>query len=240
MLAMWTAYLDESQRSNHYFVGATLGPDEQWRVLNERVVALRNALAEEYGLPRAVEFHGHPLMGGRGPWEVMRGRHREVGLIYQQFLDCLDGLDEIVFIYRGVDVARLNARYKYPANPHVLCTTHVLERVDEYMRLHSDASSRVVADETSQEAQVHRQLTHDQANGTGGYRSSMLTRIVPPILFEPSHKHVGLQTADMFLYLAQRREMVPQESVRAAQRIRDRLLMRIEPHLHKSSGIWRP
>ncbi len=102
----------------------------------------------------------------------------------------------VVLIYRGVDVARLNARYRYPENPHTLCTTHTLERVDSYMNKHGLNSVQVIADETSEASQVHRSFAHNRNTGTGGYRSSTLSTISSPILFAPSHECVGLQTAD--------------------------------------------
>ncbi|AMN72853.1 hypothetical protein BFF98_08080 [Corynebacterium pseudotuberculosis] len=45
----------------------------------------------------------------------------------------------------GVDVKRLNARYKYPDSPHEIALRHTLERVNEYCAI-AGQMCKVIAD----------------------------------------------------------------------------------------------
>ena len=79
----------------------------------------------------------------------------------------------VVFILRGLDVQRLNARYSYPDQPHELVLGHTLERLHERSRdYRSGESVRVVADEIATQSAHIAQFEGYQSWGTPGYRSS--------------------------------------------------------------------
>lgn len=74
---MLIAHVDESYDRDFYFIGAALATFEQWEIVSERFAMIRARTALEHGTSSRIEFHGHELMGGTGPWTRLRGRHRE-------------------------------------------------------------------------------------------------------------------------------------------------------------------
>lgn len=235
----WIAHLDESQQRSHYFVGAALAPDDVWQEITLRLNVLRASIASTYGISSSVEFHGNPLMNGKDGWEPLRGKHREVTNTYLRALSTLDGLEAPHFFFYGVDVQRLNARYRYPMHPHEVCMDHLLERIDDFARDEQLGQVAVVADQSSEEKQLQDRFARNQRVGTVGYRSSRLEQIKAPLKFSCSSDTDGLQVVDLALYLHQRAFHVPQERHPKAQASRERLLGKIRPRT-KLSEVWRP
>lgn len=66
----------------------------------------------------------------------------------------------------------------------------------------------VVADEIATQEEHRRQFESYQLLGTPGYRSSKLDLISSPIQFTSSKNAVGLQAADLAVYLRRRRHTV--------------------------------
>lgn len=234
----WVAYLDESQQRDHYFVAAALGPASRWDLISQRLSELRASAAKVYQTPLDAEFHGHPLMNGKNDWTALRGRHRETANIYLRALSSLDGTPVRLF-FRGVDVQRLNARYRYPWHPHVVCMDHVLERIEGYATLHNLGKVLIIADESSEEKQLQDRLVRHHRVGTQGYRSSMLDHICEPMTFCSSSTTDGLQVVDLALYVAQRAFHVPTERHPKAQASRKRLLDSLKPHV-EHFHVWQP
>lgn len=217
------AYVDESYDSSFYFIAAAIAPEEVWDDVDSDLEAIRRRTADEHATPRDAEFHGYELMGGRGDWKALRGKHREAAGIYRACL--LAAKDRgVTFILRGVDVHRLNARYRYPDQPHTVVLSHLLERVNEFARYvypHETEHNKVlvVADEIATQKDHLAQFEAYQERGTNGYRSSKLERIAAPIYFESSRAMSGLQVADLAAYLHRRRSTVEERTAagRAAQ-----------------------
>lgn len=84
----------------------------------------------EFGRHRP-NLHGHALMNGLNDWESLRGNFGACVSIYQKVMHAIQKLRRSS-ISRGVDVKRLNVRYKYPDSPHEIALRHMLERVNEY------------------------------------------------------------------------------------------------------------
>lgn len=57
----------------------------------------------------------------------LRGKHREAAGVYAAALRIAQDA-EVRYLFRGVDVNRLNARYWYPDQPHKVVLQHLLER----------------------------------------------------------------------------------------------------------------
>lgn len=236
--AEWVVYLDESQRKDYYFVGAALGRRSAWETVSERLAALRASAARVYGTALDVEFHGQPLMNGKGGWEPLQGRHRESGNTYLRALSTTDDLD-IRFVFCGVDVKRLNARYRYPWHPHTVCMNHTLERINSFSDYNRLGKVDVVADESSEEHELQTRLIRNHADGTGGFRPSHLEWINAPMNFRSSAGTDGLQVVDLALYLKQRAFHYPTEKHPKANATRERLLAKIQP-LTIADRVWRP
>ncbi len=215
---MLIAYVDESYNQDFYFIGAAITTQEKWEQLEEGYAALRKQIGADHGVPADVEFHGHELMGGAGEWSPLRGKHREAAGIYAAALRIARDA-EVRYLFRGVDVNRLNARYRYPDQPHKVVLQHLLERVNAYRRQYFFSDTEeviVVADEIATQEEHRRQFESYQLLGTPGYRSSKLDLISSPIQFASSKNAVGLQAVDLAVYLRRRRHTVTETHPKSA------------------------
>lgn len=236
---MLIAYLDESYNRDFYFIGAAIADEGAWERVEASYDAIRAATRERHSVPDGAEFHGHELMGGNGDWGALRGKHREAAGIYTAVLET-NRAAGVHYIFRGVDVTRLNARYSYPEPPHTVVLGHLLERINDYAQLHSFSTQVIViADEIATQDDHQAQFKAYQELGTGGYRSSRLGHISAPINFASSHLTPGLQAVDMATYVHRRAATPGQRQHPKAQRVTDRLTDIIYPstqHRH----IWFP
>lgn len=209
------AFLDESYQRDHYYVGGVLATSEQLAVLENTLEDWRSeVLVPKYGVDLDCEFHGHRLMQGRDPWQCMHGKVHEAVWVYREFFKRV--VASGVFVYmEGVDVARLNARYKYPDPPYEVALRHLLEKVNLQANVLGD-DVYVVADNIEDKALYAAAIEGYTRTGTPGYKSSTLKRIQLPIQFRDSHTEMGLQAADMVVYLMRRYlEPEPGQSSRA-------------------------
>jgi hypothetical protein len=222
------AYVDESYDRDFYYVGAAVATIHQWEDLGRSLESIRRRTAAEHGVAAHVELHGHELMGGSGAWKALRGRHREAAGIYVAALSAARQAG-VRYLFRGVDVGRLNARYRYPRPPHAVVLGHLLERIDEYTERTGQAEPTiVVADQIATQADHQRAFAGYQLEGTAGYRPSRLERISAPMNFASSAGSDGLQAIDLAVYVHFRRERVPTVHP-AARRTLGRLWREIEP-----------
>lgn len=235
---MLIAYIDESERNSFYHIAAAVAEIRTWETIDTELDSFRHFIATTYNLPLNVEFHGHPLMGSEDGWEPMRAMHREIGQIYTKVLKTICQHD-VKFFVQGVDVKRLNNRYRYPNHPHNVCMSHLLERLDDYALSHSADEVIVVADETGDEKRLIDQFGHSKIYGTGGYKNSKLTAISEPLNFASSAGSNGLQAVDMMLYVWQRDFHVEKEAHPRAQKLRDKLLAIVTPTI-VSARTWYP
>lgn len=203
---MHVAYIDESYSSSRFYLGAAIAPASAWARLAVAYDGIRAHTASLHGTPLDAEFHGHALMGGGEDWKLLRGRHREAAGVYGAALGAARDLG-VEYAFEGVDVDRLNARYRYPKPPHEVVFGHILERIHEYASLVKCREPIVVvADEVAAQKQHMQQFIGYQQHGTPGYRSSWLGNLAPTVTFASSRDHVGLQAADLAVYLHRRRE----------------------------------
>lgn len=234
------AYVDESynDKQSFYFIGAAVAEESAWEEVDGGLAALHETICASYGIPRDAEFHGHEIMSGTGGWSPLRGKHREANEVYRSALRVSSSAG-VHYVFRGLDVRRLNARYRYPRPPHIVVMDHILERLDQYARAHSDGPLIVVADRHSMEDKVAEIFAEHQIVGTDGYRPSKLKRISAPLNFADSCQTPGLQAVDLALYVHQRCRLFPVESRPVAQRARARLEAEIRPNA-TDHGIWKP
>ncbi|QJU54559.1 DUF3800 domain-containing protein [Herbiconiux sp. KACC 21604] len=235
---MLVAYVDESYNAGHYFVAAAVGHSHTWEQMSERLAEIAATTSRLHGTPLDAEFHGHELMGGAGEWASLRGKHREAAGIYLAALRAARHA-EVQYLFRGLDIHRLNARYAYPDQPHSIVFRHLLERLDQHAeRSVKDEPIVIVADEIATQEAHRRQFASYQEVGTRGYRSSRLTRIAAPINFARSRETPGLQVADLAAYVHCRRHTVVDSHPAAAATLR-RLAREIDP-VTVHSWTWKP
>lgn len=205
---MLIAYVDESYDRDFYFIGAALATFEQWEIVSERFASIRARTALEHGTSTRIEFHGHELMGGTGPWACLRGRHREAAGISIAVLAAAADAG-VQYVFRGVDVGRLNARFRYPRTPHAVVFGHLLEQIDRFAAaIDPDEQAIVVADEIATQAEHQRAFAGYQEFGTTSDEPSRLAHISSPINFASSKLSDGLQAIDLAVYVHFRRQRV--------------------------------
>lgn len=232
------AYVDESYNQDTYFIGAAVADAATWELVEDSFEAVRRRTSVHHDVPADVEFHGHELMGGQGDWSALRGRHREAAAIYAAALRA--SLDAGVrYLFRGVDVRRLNARYAYPRSPHSVTLSHLLERLNDYSGAYGGGTQTiVVADQIAAQEEHQAQFEDYQRIGTDGYRPSRLENISSPINFSDSRLTPGLQAVDMATYIHRRAETVHEQHPKA-QAATDRLTRLIYPATVYRQ-VWRP
>ncbi|WP_367948754.1 DUF3800 domain-containing protein [Rathayibacter sp. VKM Ac-2857] len=198
---MLTAYLDESYTDERYYVAAFL-IDEADNPALDAARARMSIFLKGFGVEPSTELHAHSLMTGRDGFEPVARQVRARIRIYQQWMNELAALPARVIV-RGVDVTRLNARYKYPDPPHQVALQHTLEAIDRCARQHGK-QVRIVADIVPGQVAHAADMIRYQRSGTPGYQSSMLAAVVPPLVFEDSARFPGLQAADAIAYIYRR------------------------------------
>ncbi|MGO1393864.1 DUF3800 domain-containing protein [Agrococcus casei] len=237
---MFHTYLDESYTADFFSIGAVIADESTWDKIGEDLAAVLEFAARKYDVEPEAEFHGHEIMGGVKKWKALRGKHREAAHIYAMALDAIIGPDVSV-VFRGLDIPRLHARYKYPNKPHAIVLQHILERIDAHCgwRGATDESVIVVCDEVGTQLEHQTEFMNAKLLGTPGYRSSRLKRISQPINFVSSDSVRGVQAADLVTYLLRRRAVIPEERNKDAERAMSRLSAKIDESL-VHSHIWIP
>ncbi len=233
---MRCAFVDESYSRDRYFVGAYVVRDDQLTIVKN---AVRNALryAEVFGIDAGAELHGYEIMSGKNAWSPLRGKTRAALSVYRRALAEIAAVPGARSFVEGVDIPRLNARYRYPQAPHQIALRLLLERLNEYASRVGDRVV-VIADEVpDQQAHAMRMASY-QSLTTGGYKPSKLSRIEFPITFGKSAESPGIQCADMIVYLYRRIDAREHLDDRAGRAARD-LWTRAQP-LRPSTRRWDP
>lgn len=205
---MYQLFVDESYQKDHYYVAGVLVDEKQSEALVTRLDALADGLRERNNWLAPPEFHGHALMNGLDDWKSLKGKFGACLNIYQKVLHAIQNSGARVYL-EGVDVNRLNARYKYPDSPHEVALRHTLERVNEYCAL-KGTMCKVIADMVPQQDDFNEAIQGFTRVSTPGYRSQKLLCIDGDIEFVDSRESRGVQAADMSAYVLRRhREETP-------------------------------
>lgn len=138
-----------------YYIAAAIGSAEAWEQVEGAFDAIKHTTAEAHGTPLNAELHGHEIMGGEGEWAPLRGKHREAAGVYLAALRQARAAG-ISYLFRGVDINRLNARYRYPEQPHTVVLGHLLERLDDYARQSREPDQVIVVADEIATQEVHK------------------------------------------------------------------------------------
>lgn len=209
---MLYAFIDESYSKDRFYIGAFVVQEDDLKKVAEAVQRV-GRYAEGFGVEPGAELHAHAIMSGKGDWKAVRGKHRAAIAVYRKAMHELAALDAKLII-EGVDVNRLNSRYRYPRAPHSIALQHVLEGVNILAR-NKNERALIIADEVQDQAEHGARAERYQLDGTPGYRSSNLAYLDLPITFGPSHKSPGLQAADLCVYLYRRLDSEDAQDSRA-------------------------
>lgn len=235
---MLLTYVDESYTKERYFIAALLVPEIEASSLTRALDTIVTDASHAYGrVSSRAELHGYDLFSGKGDWLQLAGEIRvRIGVYNKAFQAIAD--HDVHVIIRSVDIPRLDKRYPTGHNhPHSIVLTHLLERIDECAAA-MDQLALVIADEVSDQDDYRRDLWDYQRSGTGGYRSSKLTRIVDTIHFAPSRASRLVQAADLVAFMA-RRITTHVETDERAKRANAALWDRLQPKIYHN-WCWSP
>lgn len=196
------AFVDESYDDRDYHVAALVIPQESVPMLDRGIARASEYATTQFGIAPDAELHGYEIMSGRAAWKPLRGKYSAASGIYMQALEGIRESGAKIFI-RGVNVPRLNERYRYPDPPHQVALQHVLEQVDMHAQ-QLDKKVYVYADEVPDQDRHANTMQLYSKIGTPGFRASTLETIQHPINSLPSCNTPGLQAADLVVYLYRR------------------------------------
>lgn len=225
---MLKLFIDESYQRDHYYVAGVLADEKQERALVERLNHLSHQAQARNHWKRPPEFHGHALMNGLEDWTDLRSHFGACVTIYQSVMHAVQNSGAKVFL-EGVDVKRLNARYRYPESPHEITLRHLLERVNEFCA-ENGQRCQVVADTVPGHEEFNRNIQRFSDIETPGFRGQRLLCIEGDIEFIDSRLSRGVQAADMVAYIL-RRSREEQHGSKSAKRVTRRLVKALGPAL---------
>lgn len=221
---MYRLYVDESYQSDHYYVSGILVDEKT----NEDLIRSLENLAISLQVDNHVvppEFHAHALMNGKDDWTHLRGNFGAALSVYRRAMHAIAGVGAEVFI-EGVDVQRLNARYRYPDPPYEVVLRHMLERVNEICGRRK-TTCQVIADMVPKKNDFIEAITGYTRVKTPGYRAQRLEHIVGDVNFVDSKESRGVQSADMVVYIM-RRHLEHHSASKASKRATERLAKSLE------------
>lgn len=218
---MYQLFVDESYQKDHYYVAGVLVSEKQSDTLVARLDELAEGVRQRNSWPASPEFHGHALMNGLDDWKSLSANFGARVTIYQKVLHAIQNSGARVYL-EGVDVNRLNARYKYPDTPHEVVLRHMLERVNEHCAREGEMC-KVIADIVPQQDNFNEAIQGFTRVSTPGYRSQRLLCVEGDIQFVDSRESRGVQAADMSVYILRRYREESSAST-AARRANKRLV----------------
>lgn len=233
---MHNLFVDESYQQDHYYIAGVLVTDKQREVLESRLTTLAEAVSARYGWSSPPEFHAHALMNGLDDWSEFRGNFGRSITEYQKVMHAIQNSRARVYL-EGVDVNRLNARYRYPDSPHEVVLRHLLERVNEQCAK-DGVQCRVIADSVPEQENFNEAIQNFTRWGTPGYKSQRLLCVDGDIDFVDSRTSRGVQAADMSAYIL-RRDREELSASKSARKATKRLVKALGPALvHQRK--WKP
>lgn len=234
---MRAVYIDESARDNDfYFFGALIVDDAAARAIETGLDSVARLVAANCpGFDARNEFHAVDVFHGENRWDpvpvVWRVKASElVSKVLER-----SGAE---FVFRGIDLSGLRARYATPYPAHLLTLAHVLEEVDARMSRVHDELAIVLADDHHTAASSRRNLHSFKIGRVPGYTQNAIANLVDTIYFGPSDESRLLQAADMATYFLNRCRTVTETDPRS-QRAVQRIARRIR-RITMDEYVWQP
>jgi len=198
-------FIDESYGTDDYYVAGVLVTEAQYRSLVHGLDEVRQHAHRKFGVDQNVELHGHRIMQAQDDWTCMTTQLHEAVALYRNVLRTIVTSKAIVLL-EGVDVRRLNARYRYPDSPYEVTLRHLLERADGWCAAWG-TTCQVTADLIDRQQDFAEAIAGYTRVGTPGFRPSRLERILGPQWVD-SRTEPGVQAADMVAYIMRRHREV--------------------------------
>ena len=216
---MRIVYADESAHLNLlYVIGALVADDDAVGHLQSSLDRIGQIVAHEVeGFDPTTEFHAYDMFHGERAWDSVPVGLRVKASVLTAKAIARSGA---TFILRGLDMPRLEQRYRYPFPPHELALAQALETADEHLARLGERAI-VVADEHHTAEDGRRRFRRMRADTLAGYSGRRITNLVDTVYFGPSHHSRLLQAADVATYFMCRRHWKPirEEDARARPHI---------------------
>jgi len=233
---MLLAYLDESYDNTTYWIAALVADAASVAALGPDLDEVVKRASDSYGTSSTAELHGHALFHGKDHWESLALMPRARIGIYRDAFRAIAS-HPVKIVYRGVNIPKLRAKYKYPDHPHAVVLAHLLERIDD-LAAESDELALVIADQVDQADAYRKRLWQFQQAAVSGY-SRQLERIIDTIHFAPSMASRMVQGADLIVYLLSRMQGRRDLDERA-KRANAALWEEVNALVIPTSGCWHP
>lgn len=201
---MILAFLDESARGGQlYYMGALMVGAQEARTLERSLDAIVAAVVNDVpGFDPATELHGYEVFHQKDGWKDV-----PVWLTVKVCKQVAEAIHDsgAVFVFRGIDIQKLAAKYAHPHPAHGLALSHALESVQHVLNLdHTNESVLVLADEHHSAPDSRTRFRGMRAAAQKGYTSIPLSDLIDTIYFGPSNHSRLLQAADMATFLTNR------------------------------------
>ncbi|MFE3060680.1 DUF3800 domain-containing protein [Nocardia sp. NPDC059239] len=236
---MLHTFIDESYgNEDHYYVGGIVLDSEQLQQLEQALDVLKKSVADKFpeiGHPDDIEFHAHRIMHGKDEWTCLDGRVHESVWVCRSVIHAVVNSGARIHL-QGVDVARLNARYRYPDSPYRISLRHLLERVNDWC-LTLGQRTTITADILDEHREAQAAIDGFTRRRTPGYRPRVLTHI-EPIQYVDSAGCLGVQAADVVTYML-RRHLEEHNAHPKARKAARQMFNAIQPNLD-SCRKWLP
>lgn len=214
---MILAFLDESARGgNRYFMGALMVTADQAKQLEKRLDDIVSSVQTEVvGFDPATELHAYEVFhqkdgwAGVPVWVAVRVCKQVAEAIYSSGAK---------FIFRGIDIQALQARYPNPHPAHTLALSHTLESIQRVLTNDYVAESALIlADEHHTAPDSRTRFRSMRAGAQRGYTNVALTDLLDTIYFGPSDHSRLLQAADMATFFTNRAMTIVESNPKAAK-----------------------
>jgi hypothetical protein len=142
------------------------------------------------------------------------------------------------YVFRGIDLVRLRAKYIRPYPPHLLTLAHLLEEVDTRLANVHGERAIVLADDHHSASSSRRNLVDFKIQRVPGYTAKPLVSLIDTMYFGPSHASRLLQATDVATYFTNRKMTIVEKDPRTKAAV-DRIFTRIKSAT-ASSYVWCP
>jgi hypothetical protein len=196
-----TFHIDESRDSGHHFHLGLLSTGEAVAAAEQELTQIVEQAMVDGACVWEAELHGVEVFHQTGQWA--QSSIPQSIAVFDAALGVLAKYD-IEVIARGADLPAFRKSYG-DGDPFIWIFSNLLERLDERLDARSDYGLVIADQQNEYRERLQSDLTHAKRQGTGGYRSSKLPRIVDTAHFVDSKRSRMIQLADMCAFVARRR-----------------------------------
>jgi Protein of unknown function (DUF3800) len=199
---MLLAFTDESYSEDIYVQTAYLIKEEK---LDELYAKMNEAkqFAMKFGITFETEFHGYSIMNNSDGWEALKGKFNVKEAIYKKCLAMISEIEGVVIV-QGVDFKAMKNQYINPYPPEEESNKHLLDAIDKYAESQHDYVI-IYSDEAPQQKRLGELFLKYKITSTGGPYPRFLKNVIR-VEYIDSKSHVGIQIADLIVYIYRRME----------------------------------